>query len=104
MATTARKLSSHKQVNYLGHDFWVWVLNGVGPLHSDHISPHLHLAAHQAAAGLSCRFVIFVLQEAKATVLFLVVRLVVQYDIIQTLCGGGKGRGDTRQMISDNIY
>lgn len=69
-------------VPYLGHDLWVWVLNGISPLHGDHVSPHLHLAAHQPAAGLSCRFVVFILQEAKAPILFLVVWLVVQYDII----------------------
>ena len=67
---------------YLGHDLRVRVLDGVGPLHGDHIPPHLHLAAHQPAAGLSCRLVVFVLQEAEAPVLLLVVWLVVQYDII----------------------
>lgn len=69
-------------VPYLGHDLWVWVLNGVSPLHRDHIAPHLHLAAHQSAAGLSCCLVVFILEEAKASILLLVVRLVVQYDII----------------------
>lgn len=69
-------------VPHLGHDLWVRVLNGVSPLHSDHISPHFHLATHQPATGLSCRFVVFILQEAKAPVLFLVIWLVVQYDII----------------------
>lgn len=88
-------------VTYLGHDLGVRVLDGVGPLHGHHVPPYLHLAAHQAAAGLSCRFVVFVLQEAKATVLFLIVRLVVQYDIIQTLCGGGEGREEEggRQLV-----
>lgn len=85
-------VTNARWLKYLGHDFGVGVLDGVGPLHGDHVSPDLHLAAHQAASGLSCRFVVFVLQEAKATVLFLVVRLVVQYDIIQTLCGGGGGQ------------
>lgn len=69
-------------VPYLGHDLWVWVLNGVCPLHGDHISPHLHLSAHQSAAGLSSRLVVFILEEAKAPILLLVVWLVVQYDII----------------------
>lgn len=67
---------------YLGHDLWVWVLNGIGPLHSDHISPHLNLATHQSAAGLGCCFVVFILQEAKAPIFLFVIWLVVQYDII----------------------
>lgn len=62
---------------YLGHDLWVWVLDGICPLYSDHITPDLHLAAHQTAASLSRRLVVFILQEAKATVLLLVIRLVI---------------------------
>lgn len=69
-------------VLYLGHDLRIWVLDGISPLHGDHIAPHLHLAAHQPAACLSCRLVVFILQEAKASILLLVVWLVVQYDII----------------------
>lgn len=69
-------------VPYLCHDFWVWVLNGISPLHSDQISPHLHLSTHQPSAGLSCCFVIFILQKAKAPIPTLIFRLLVQYDII----------------------
>lgn len=75
-------LITSSPVPYLGHDLWVWVLDGISPLHSDHISPHFHLAAHQPAAGLSCRLVVFIFQEAKASIFLLVVWLVVQYDII----------------------
>lgn len=70
----------------LGHDLGVWLSNRVGPLHSDRVPPHLHFAAHQAAASLRCRLVIFVLQETEAAVLLLVIRLVVQYDLLETLC------------------
>ena len=70
----------------LGHDVWVWLSNRVSPLHSDGVPPHLDLATHQAAASLCCGLVILVLQETEATVLLLVVRLVVQYHLLETLC------------------
>lgn len=66
----------------LSHDLWVRVLEGISPFHGDQVSPDLYLAAHQPAAGLSCRFVIFILQEAKSPVLLFVYWLEVQYDII----------------------
>lgn len=69
-------------IPYLGHDLWIWVFNRVSPLHGDHVSPNLHFSAHEAATGLSCRLVVFILQEAETPILLLVVGLVVQYDII----------------------
>lgn len=70
---------------HLGHDLRVGILDGVGPLHRHHVAPHLHLAAHQPAASLSGCLVVFVLEEAEASVLLLVVGLVVQYDITEAL-------------------
>jgi len=70
---------------HLGHDLGVGVLDGVGPLHRHQVAPHLHLAAHQPAAGLRGRLVVLVLQEAKAPVLLLVVGLVVQDDVAEAL-------------------
>lgn len=64
-------------LGYLCHDLWVWVLNGVSPFHSHHISPYLHLAAHQPASCLCGRFVILILQKAEASIFFLVIRLMI---------------------------
>lgn len=82
----------------LGHDLWVWVLEGIGPLHSDQVAPDLHLAAHQPAAGLSCCFVIFILQKAKAPVLLFVYWLKVQYDIIESLCGDSREKQSVKAI------
>lgn len=71
---------------HLGHDLRVGVLDGVGPLHRHQAVPHLHLPAHQPAAGLSGCFVVFVLQEAETSVLLLVVRLEVEDDVTQSFC------------------
>lgn len=39
-------LRTFRPVPYLGHDLWVWVLNGISPLHCDQISPNFDLATH----------------------------------------------------------
>lgn len=70
---------------HLSHDLWVRVFHGVSPLHRHHVAPHFDLAAHEPAASLSSRFVVFVLEEAEASVLTLVLRLKVEYDVTETL-------------------
>ena len=80
--TLAYYLLPHPTGAHLGHDLRVGVFDGVGPLHRNHVAPHLHLAAHKAAAGLGRCLVVLVLEEAETAVLLLVVWLVVQDDVV----------------------
>lgn len=84
---------------HLGHDLWIRLSHGVGPLHSDRVPPHLHLAAHEAASGLRGRLVVLVLQEAEASVLLLVIRLVVQYHLLEALC-----REDEEATVTSAVF
>lgn len=74
------------RTTHLGHDLRIGVFHGVGPLHGHHVAPDLDLPAHEPAAGLSGRLVVFVLQEAEASVLALVLRLKVEDDVTEALC------------------
>lgn len=70
---------------HLGHDLWIGVFHGVGPLYGHHVAPDFDLPAHQPAASLSGCFVVFILQEAEASVLALVLRLKVEDDVTEAL-------------------
>lgn len=72
-------------MTHIGHDIRVALSDRVGPLHSDRVPPHHHLATHETAAGLGRRLVVLVLQETEATVLLLVVRLVVEDHFLKPL-------------------
>lgn len=74
-----------KSEAHLSHDLRVRILDGVGPLHRHQDAPDLDLPAHQPAPRLSGGFMVFKLQEAKASVLLLVIRLMVQNDVVQAV-------------------
>lgn len=74
------------KITNLSHDLWVWFSYRVSPLHSDRVPPHFDLAAHQATASLCRGLVVLILEETETTVLFLVIRLMIQYHLLETLC------------------
>lgn len=101
LSSTSSELPGGLRAPHLGHDLWVGVLDGVGPLHRHQAVPHLHLAAHEAAARLSGRLVVLVLQEAEASVLLLVVGLEVQDDVAQAFCSDTNNGSDQELRLED---
>ena len=70
--------------SYLTHSILIWFFLWIRPINNNITAPDLNTTGFQTAFGKTSRFVGFIFQEAKSTILLLVIRRTVDNDLPET--------------------